>query len=129
MARHLSALGILWMACSALRLVPGVFLIAFGQFGRRSCPLLMGPIPGPMREFIAPFMAGIGVLICVGAIAGIIAGWGLMAHQSWARMLAIVLGCLGLIHIPLGTALGIYTLWVLIPQNADCEYQRLAGTA
>jgi hypothetical protein len=41
-------------------------------------------------------------------------------------MLAIVLGCISLIHFPLGTALGIYTLWVLIPEHAEAEYQRLA---
>jgi hypothetical protein len=41
-------------------------------------------------------------------------------------MLAIIVGCLKLIDFPLGTALGIYTLWVLVPQGADEEYQRLA---
>jgi hypothetical protein len=61
------------------------------------------------------------------AIAGGIAGWGLMAHAPWARMLAIVLGCISLIHFPFGTALGIYTLWVLVPGDADAEYRSLAG--
>jgi hypothetical protein len=41
-------------------------------------------------------------------------------------MLAIVLGCISLIHFPLGTALGIYTLWVLVPEGADNEYKALA---
>jgi hypothetical protein len=42
-------------------------------------------------------------------------------------VLTIVLGCISLIHFPLGTALGIYTLWVLFPPEAEREYVRLAG--
>jgi hypothetical protein len=117
------------MAYSVVDLIPGVFLLAFGHFGQGSFPFLFGPLPGPLRGFLAPFVAGIGVLICVRAIAGIIAGWGLMAHQSWARMLALVLGCLSLIHFPLGTALGIYTLWVLVSQDACSQYRQLASKA
>ena len=41
-------------------------------------------------------------------------------------MLAIVLGCISLIHFPVGTALGVYTLWVLIPEGGEIEYLRLA---
>jgi len=79
-----------------------------------------------LRLFLAPFVAGIGLLISGYAIAGLIAGWGLMSRCPWARMLAIVLGCISLIHFPFGTALGIYTLWVLVPQGADAEYRSLS---
>jgi hypothetical protein len=42
-------------------------------------------------------------------------------------MLSIVLGCVSLItDIPLGTALGIYTLWVLLPAESEQEYRQLA---
>jgi hypothetical protein len=41
-------------------------------------------------------------------------------------MLAIVLGCIALVHIPFGTALGIYTLWVLLPAESEEEYRRTA---
>jgi hypothetical protein len=33
---------------------------------------------------------------------------------------------LGLLRIPFGTALGIYTLWVLLPETSGKEYDRLA---
>jgi hypothetical protein len=38
-------------------------------------------------------------------------------------MLAIVLAFFALFHVPFGTALGIYTLWVLLPSEADREYE------
>jgi len=122
-ARHLNTLGILWIIFSVLRLIPGLALMAFrhGRF-----PFMMMPFPESTRLFMTPFLGALGVLISGFAIAGVIAGWGLIAHCPWARMLAIVLGCISLIHFPLGTALGIYTLWVLAPGNADTEYQSLA---
>lgn len=125
-ARHISALGLLWIIFSGLRLLPGLALIGIGHM---RFPFMMTPIPGPMRLFIAPFLGGLGFLLSGFAIAGLIAGGGLMAHSPWARMLAIVLGCISLIHFPLGTALGIYTLWVLVPQGADAEYRSLARTS
>jgi hypothetical protein len=95
-------------------------------FGHLHFPFMLLPIPAPARLFLAPFLGAIGLLLSAFAMAGVLAGWGLMAHYSWARMLAIVLGCISLIHFPLGTALGIYTLWVLVPAGADAEYRSLA---
>jgi hypothetical protein len=116
-------LGLLWIILSALRLIPGLALMVFGHM---HFPFMLMPLPGPMRLFLAPFLGGIGLLISGFAIAGVIAGGGLMARRPWARMLAIILGCISLIHFPLGTALGIYTLWVLVPAGADTEYRSLA---
>lgn len=81
-----------------------------------------------MRLFLTPFLGVIGVLVSGLAVAGVIAGWGLIARYPWARMLSIVLACISLIHFPFGTALGIYTLWVLAPASADAEYRSLART-
>ncbi len=58
---------------------------------------------------------------------GVLAGWGLLRREPWARPLAIVLGFLSLIHVLFGTALGIYTLVVLLPAEAQREYDSLAG--
>jgi hypothetical protein len=41
-------------------------------------------------------------------------------------VVAIVFGCIALIHFPFGTALGIYTLWVLLPAESEQEYRRSA---
>ena len=65
------------------------------------------------------------VFIATGVI-GLIAGWGLYERRSWARILALVLAFLSLFHPPFGTAIGIYTLWVLLPAASEAEYQRIA---
>ena len=64
-----------------------------------------------------------------GAVLGLIAGWGLLERQPWARTLSIVLACFSLLNAPFGTALGIYTLWALLPAKSEEEYNRLARVA
>ena len=49
-----------------------------------------------------------------------------MNRERWARIPAIVVGILAIFHPPFGTALGIYTLWVLMPADAAAEYERLS---
>jgi hypothetical protein len=44
-------------------------------------------------------------------------------------MAAIVVGIVALLHPPFGTALGIYTLWVLLTDQGGVEYDRLAHAA
>ena len=122
-ARHISVLGILWIIFSGLRLIPGLALIGLGHM---HFPFMFTPLPDPVRLFLGPFLGVIGLLLSGFAIAGLISGIGLMTRSPWARTLAIVLGCISLIHFPFGTALGIYTLWVLAPAGADEEYRRLS---
>lgn len=40
-------------------------------------------------------------------------------------MLGIVIGILALVRFPFGTALGIYTLWVLAPNPSGREYDAM----
>jgi hypothetical protein len=116
---HVRLLGILWLAFSAIHLIPGLFLLViFGHGGWPGVPFFVGGI-----------VHLIGLFLLAASVIGIMAGWGLLEHQPWARMLAIVLGCLNLINAPFGTVLGIYTLWVLLPAESEVEYRRLTRVA
>jgi hypothetical protein len=119
LAKHVQILGIIWIIISFLRLIPAAVVLCLGHGG---IPFLKMP----MRGFLMPIMGALGVYLAITAVIGLLVGWGLLDRQPWARMLAIIVGCLKLIDFPLGTALGIYTLWVLVPQGAEVEYQRLA---
>ena len=73
-----------------------------------------------------------GVLILVGtvtafimvvlALPGLAAGIGLLKGKSWGRMLAMIVGLFHLFNFPLGTALGAYTLWVLLQGSAAAYF-------
>jgi len=126
-ARHTHLLGILWIAYSALSLLGGVVLLiishtVFGPFG---FPRAHGGPP----LFIRPLLSAIGFLLLVKSAAGIAAGLGLLQRQDWGRVLSIVLAVISLINLPFGTALGIYSLWVLVSPGADQEYAALTRTA
>ena len=115
---HLRNLAILWMAYSALRLLPGLVLNSFSDWGF--------PFSDGVPFFVHGIVRSAGTIFLVTGVVGLIAGWGLYERRSWARILAIVLGFLNLLHPPFGTAIGIYTLWVLLPAASEMEYRRTA---
>jgi hypothetical protein len=118
---HVRLLGILWMAYSALFVIGGIILVVIANtlFGRFS---QAGP-PPEVTSWLRPFLTVIGYLILAKAAAGLITGWGLLDRQPWGRILALVVGFISLFSIPIGTALGVYTLWVLLPARSDEEYR------
>jgi uncharacterized membrane protein HdeD (DUF308 family) len=66
------------------------------------------------------------VFLVASALFGLFVGYSLLTRQSWGRVLAIVAGVLVLFKPVLGTALGIYTLWVLAPSVSAMEYDAIA---
>ena len=126
---HVRLVGILWMAYSALHVVFGVAAIIVAQtiFGHM-IHVPDGPPPG-VSVWLRPLLTFVGWLILAKAAVGFFAGWGLLQRQEWARTLALVVGFVALLNVPLGTALGIYTLWVLLPRQSDDEYKALAQAA
>ena len=122
-ARHAHLLGILWIAYSAVSLIGGVISMIVSH-------TIFGPlgVHGPPM-FVRPLLAAIAVVLMVKSAVGMAAGLGLLQRQDWGRILAIVLGVISLINIPFGTALGVYTLWVLLSPGADKEYEALARSS
>ena len=120
-ASHIRVLGILWIVYSLIHLIPIGGMFMFGTMGLPWIPHAVG------RMFVGSFLTVIGGLMAICTVAGIVAGWGLLERCGWARMLALVLGCLALFNIPFGTALGIYTLWVLLPSTSEQEFRQLSG--
>ncbi len=119
-AANLKLLAIFWMVLSVItRLIPGLFLVL-------SADVAANFLPPDAPAFILPLLRAIGMVLLCGAAVGLLAGWGLLEGQPWARMLAIVLGFISLLDIPFGTALGIYTLWVLLPAQSEAEYRQLS---
>jgi hypothetical protein len=53
----------------------------------------------------------------------------LLQREHWARIAVLVLAFISLFtNIPFGTALGIYTMWVLLPAESEREYDALVTT-
>jgi hypothetical protein len=64
----------------------------------------------------------IAVLIALLSLPSIIAGIGLQRRRKWARILTIVLSVINLFNFPFGTALGGYSLWVLLNDQSTSYF-------
>jgi hypothetical protein len=53
------------------------------------------------------------------ALPGLLAGYGLLKQKKWGQILGIVVGILSLLNIPVGTAIGAYTVFVLFQNSAN----------
>ena len=77
--------------------------------------------------FLRPLLSVVAIILLAKAAFGFIAGFGLLQHDKWARVLTLVIGFVSLFtNIPFGTALGIYTMWVLLSAESEQEYDALS---
>jgi len=62
---------------------------------------------------------GRGVPIILGFFStlGIIGGIGLLSYGSWAKMLILIVSAINCLNVPIGTAKGIYFIWVLMQKE------------
>ncbi len=69
----------------------------------------------------------VAVLLVILSLPSIIGGIGLLKRKPWSRILIIVLSILHLFSFPIGTAIGIFSLYVLFQDQArgEFEYGRL----
>ena len=123
--RHLHTLGTLWIVIGGLFAIPAIALMAIG--GTTHFVLHnrepFGATLGPLLFYI---LGGSFVILAAG---GICVGLGLIQRRPWARIAALVLGVLAIFHPPFGTALGVYTLWVLLADDGGHEYRYMTRSA
>jgi hypothetical protein len=118
-------LGILWLAYAGLSLVLGIAAMSFAKafFSGAFGPWSHGQMPPnwifPMALHFAWLALALRAVLCA------IAGWGLLEHAQWGKVMAIVAAILSLIKFPFGTALGIATLVILLGYRNSALYERL----
>lgn len=60
------------------------------------------------------------VVTVIFSIPGILAGIGLFKRKEWARILTLILSVMNLLSFPIGTAVGVYSIWALVqPENVE----------
>jgi hypothetical protein len=128
-SRNLQALGTLWLVYAGLRAITGLFGVLFlhglfgSHFGHSDFNLGWSPFGRMWMDSLWP-IATFSLMMSVGCI--VLTGYALLTRQPWGRVLAIVFAIFALIHFPLGTALGIYTLWVLGSRYSGDQYAAMA---
>jgi hypothetical protein len=123
MARHIDLLGLLYIIWGALGLLLGVsvLLLAGGAVAIAAAGLHRDPeIAAAVTAFA---LTAVSIVLLVGGGANVWAGAGLRRQRSAARIMALGLALLNLFLLPFGTALGVYTFWVLLNQDARARFE------
>ncbi len=107
----------------------GALYLAFGLLGAVIAVLLFLVktgrlfLPAKLSMFANAqgYASVIALLFAFISLPAIITGIALIMRKFWARFSALVLAFFSLFIVPLGTALGIYTIWVLVNNAAFSE--------
>jgi len=122
MKEHVTVVGALCIGLGALGVV--LAIIAFVFFA--GIGVLSGDREAlPILTFIAVVSAGFLAIISVPDIIG---GIGLLKWQPWARILVLILSVIKLINFPLGTIVGVYSIWVLMQNEVAGLFARGSGS-
>ena len=127
--RRVNALAVGWFVYAGLAGIAGFFGLVFahawmGSHGWNGHGFGHNYFYGPGMPFFFFRFARMALFLRV-ALA-VAAGVGLMQKATWGRWVAIVAGCLALFHPLLGTALGIWTLVVLLNAPNAAGYEAMA---
>jgi hypothetical protein len=125
--RHVQTVGILWLVYSLFAIIAWFVAIPFLGFIFSHGGHGMGRHEFPFGMSMGWFLLINNAILYIRSGLGLLVGIGLLRRERWARPLALVVGILMLLKIPFGTALGIYTLWVLLPAQSAQEYEMVAA--
>jgi len=118
MEKHINVVAALQIGLSILTIIIGaiIYIVFFlaGDFAQEQ-----------EAKFVLSIVANVLVIFFVlVSIPGIIAGIGLFKRKEWARILTLIISVLELFNFPLGTAVGVYSIWALAqPENVE-EFQK-----
>jgi hypothetical protein len=129
LSHHVHVLGIVWMVYGVFRIIMAVWILAFSHY---FLPVMQdalshsnAPFPFPIIQFMHIIYAFSAVYSVVTGSFGIYAGYALMQRKRIGRAMAIVAAFVCVISFPFGTAVAIYTLIKLMPENAARDYKQL----
>jgi Ni,Fe-hydrogenase I cytochrome b subunit len=115
MEKHITLVAVFHITFGIILLIAGIVIFA----------LLTGiGILSQEPEAFAVFSAiatVVGLILFIVSIPMIIGGVGLLKRRSWARILVLIVSVIALFKIPVGTAIGIYSIWAML-QNETKEY-------
>lgn len=132
MQSHVRTLGILWCVFGAYRVLGSLIAIFFlrmatmRSFGNDSWPFGTEAYFAHSLMWMNTLVPLIAIHAAIVMALAFFVGFSLLSRKPWGRTLAIVVAILALLKPVLGTALGIYTLWVLAPNVSGLEYEEIA---
>jgi hypothetical protein len=120
MEKHIKLVAVLNIVYRSTTIIGSIVLFILAAiFGRlmdfleRTGDLHADEVPRELLGILPIIFVVIGAIIAVVSVVAIIGSIGVLKRQEWGRITLIVISFFNLLHVPLGTALGVYTLWAL----------------
>jgi len=69
----------------------------------------------PVAEKVLSYVGNsIAMIVLFFSSLGVIGGIGLFSYRPWSRILVIIVSAMNCLNVPIGTAKGVYSIWVLM---------------
>lgn len=121
MDKHITLVGVFNIVYRGFWMLGGVIILGLAGFLEDLIRELLyygaihpHDIPEPALHLIPFILVPIGLLIVLLSTAGIVGSIGLLQRKEWGRILVLIISFVNLLHIPVGTILGVYSIWVLM---------------
>jgi hypothetical protein len=103
---HQKILGAIFIAYGVINLIGGITLLA-------TLNIVNIFVHEPeVIQIVAIFSQLLGWILVTTSIPAVIAGIGFLQERKWSQNLGLVVGIIYLLFIPIGTVIGIYTIWL-----------------
>jgi len=115
---HVDLVGVLFIIWGILTTLVGLSTLALGV-GAVAIITSAGRTGGGQfaASLTAAAFTALASIAIVWGAAHVIVGVPLRTRRPWSRVMALTLGAVDLLLLPYGTALGCYTLWVLLRED------------
>ncbi len=130
MEKHVQLVAILMIVYRSLLILASVFIFALTAWITHIIEFQVfrhGDVPVEFLNIVPMILLAVSTVLFVVSVIGIIGAIGLLQRKEWGRVITLMVSCLNLIHVPLGTALGIYSLWVLMSDETVKLFNPTAG--
>ena len=116
MEKHINIVAALQIGLSIFNLL--IALLIFTLF-----KLIIGFVDDADSEMVLSIIANVvAIVFIIVSLPGIFAGLGLFKRQEWARILTLVLSVISIFNFPIGTGVGIYSIWALVQPEVVAEF-------
>ncbi len=107
---HVNLVAVLHIVFGALTIAGAIILMFLVQIAGHYIPedeTLAREIVGSIGYLLAGIIAFFGLF-------DLLAGASLYSYKQWSRIIVIIISAINCLNIPIGTAKGVYSIWVLM---------------
>ena len=117
MRKHITAVGAIHIGFGIIGLFAAfVVLVILVGTGALVLAIEGDELPLTIMASVAVF---VGLIMGILSLPAIIGGIGVLKHKNWARYLILIIAVFNLFNIPVGTAVGIYSIWALMQDETE----------